>query len=452
MKAAISIRNLGKCYQVSDSRVRGPYRTLRESLAMATTQPLRRVLGRARQKDGEFWALRNLALDIESGEVLGVIGSNGAGKSTLLKILSRITSPTTGEVVINGRVGSLLEVGTGFHPELTGRENIYMNGSILGMTRREICRNFDAIVDFSGVESFLDMPVKRYSSGMHVRLAFAVAAHLDLEILLVDEVLAVGDAEFQKRCLGKMREVSRSGRTVLFVSHHMGVMASLCNRAVWLSSGVLREAGDCASVINSYMGSLSRASATPLLDRTDRSGNRRALISSVLLLDSSGSGTREISCGDPLTVEVAYTGRETLVNPSIHMAFYNDLGAPITFFSTTYSGDVFAKAPSTGHFLCRIPELPVAPGRYLVNVCLQENDQDVDHIAGAAEFQVAPGSFFPTGRVPPASCGQLLCRHTWTVAATATTPRRVVGERNLAALLPASECEHMPSAAAGNYR
>ncbi len=428
MSPAISVRNLGKRYSVNHAAARAPYRTLRDSLVRAATAPLRRLRGEAKNDTEQFWALNGLTFEVQPGEVIGVIGSNGAGKSTLLKILSRITAPTVGEVQINGRVGSLLEVGTGFHPELSGRENVYMNGSILGMSRREIQRNFDTIVDFAGVGPFLDTPVKRYSSGMHVRLAFAVAAHLNLEILLVDEVLAVGDAEFQKRCLGKMREVSKSGRTVLFVSHHMGVMASLCERAVWLSAGTLREAGDCATVISSYMSSLSRASSTPLLEREDRSGNRRALIRQVSFLNSAGGVINEICCGDSMTVAIDYTGGEPLVNPSIHMAFYNDVGAPITYFSTTYSGDAFTKAPSSGSFHCEIPELPLATGRYLVNICLQENNHDVDVVAGAAEFNVAPGPFFRSGRVPPSSFGQLLCRHAWALSGSPESALKPTGE------------------------
>lgn len=261
---AISIRGLGKRYRVNHAVERASYRTLRDSLARAATAPLRRLRGETNGASGEFWALKDVTFDVQPGEVVGIIGRNGAGKSTLLKILSRITSPTTGEVKINGRVGSLLEVGTGFHPELTGRENIYMNGSILGMSRREIARKFHEMVAFAEIERFLDTPVKRYSSGMYVRLAFAVAAHLDPELLVVDEVLAVGDAEFQKKCLGKMHTVAQAGRTVLFVSHNMAAVRALCSRAVLIVAGRVERQGDAADAVAAYHASFETFGRTEL--------------------------------------------------------------------------------------------------------------------------------------------------------------------------------------------
>src|SRR5208337_1198653 len=244
---AVSVRGLSKSYIIAHNSERPT--NLREAIV----DRLRHPLGNGEQDHEMFWAIKNMDFDIRSGEVVGIIGRNGAGKSTLLKILSRITWPTTGEIDIHGRVSSLLEVGTGFHPELTGRENVFLNGSILGMSRREIKQKFDEIVDFSGVETFLDTPVKRYSSGMYVRLAFAVAAHLNPEILVIDEVLAVGDAEFQKKCLGKMSDVARQGRTVLFVSHNMNAVQSLCSRCIWLQSGAVAGDGEARSVIPDYL-------------------------------------------------------------------------------------------------------------------------------------------------------------------------------------------------------
>ncbi len=257
---AIRVENLSKLYRIGGKQEK--YRTLRDTLSDAATAPFRRVRsafqrnGQARTEDNTIWALKDVSFEVKRGEVVGVIGRNGAGKSTLLKILSRITEPSSGRAEIHGRVGSLLEVGTGFHPELTGRENIYLNGAILGMKRAELERRFDEIVDFAEVEKFIDTPVKHYSSGMYLRLAFAVAAHMETEILLVDEVLAVGDAQFQKKCLGKMGEVAQQGRTVLFVSHNMGAVRSLCNEGLLLDSGRLNQHGDISGTINAYYVSI----------------------------------------------------------------------------------------------------------------------------------------------------------------------------------------------------
>src|SRR5687767_9125874 len=263
MRTMVSIEGVGKRYRLQHHHESLPYHTLRDSIAAAAAAPFKWMNGSRPPAvtTDDFWALRDVSFDVGSGEVLGIIGRNGAGKSTLLKILSRITEPTTGRITLDGRVASLLEVGTGFHPELTGRENIFLNGAILGMTRQEIRRNFDSIVEFAEVERFLDTPVKRYSSGMYVRLAFAVAAHLEPDILVVDEVLAVGDADFQKRCLGKMHEVSRGGRTVLFVSHNMAAIQALCSRGIWLDRGSVAADGTAADSIRRYLASSASAAA-----------------------------------------------------------------------------------------------------------------------------------------------------------------------------------------------
>jgi lipopolysaccharide transport system ATP-binding protein len=270
MKPIIRVENLGKQYRLGGPQE--PYLTLRESLADVARAPWRRW--RARGADApQVWALRDVDFEVAAGEVVGVIGRNGAGKSTLLKVLSRITEPTRGRVELYGRVGSLLEVGTGFHPELTGRENIYLNGAILGMRRQEIARVFDDIVAFAEVEQFIDTPVKRYSSGMYLRLAFAVAAHLEPEILLVDEVLAVGDAQFQKKCLGKIGEVAQGGRTVLFVSHNMAAVQSLCGKALLLTRGQVAQFGAVKEVVSGYMREADTGDAPELFARAKRSGS-----------------------------------------------------------------------------------------------------------------------------------------------------------------------------------
>jgi len=253
-KPIIEVKNLSKQYTIGE---RAPYGSFREEIMQALAKPFRRLTSshssRFTSNDNTIWALKDVSFEVQEGEVLGIIGRNGAGKSTLLKILSRITEPTAGEIRMRGRVGSLLEVGTGFHPELTGRENIFLNGALLGMQKEEIRRKFDEIVAFAEIEKFLDTPVKRYSSGMYVRLAFAVAAHLEPEILIVDEVLAVGDAQFQKKCLGKMGDVAKEGRTVLFVSHQMGAVAQLCNKAFLLDRGEIVQTGSVQNVVNYYM-------------------------------------------------------------------------------------------------------------------------------------------------------------------------------------------------------
>jgi len=308
---AVSVEGLRKYYRLGQ---REPYRALRDVLAGAFTAPLRRARRRPRRVEG-IWALDDVSFELRRGEVLGLIGANGAGKSTLLKVLSRITAPTEGQVVIRGRVGSLLEVGTGFHPELTGRENVYLNGAILGMRKAEIDRRFDEIVDFSGIARFLDTPVKRYSSGMQVRLAFSVAAHLEPEILLVDEVLAVGDAEFQRKCLGKMHDVTRQGRTVVFVSHNLAAVRSLCSRALLLEKGRLLFDGETDEAIERYLGrGGGRGTAVVEGDRLEERVAKRRLYGAeplfrcdrIAVLDEAGLPASSFQSDEEIRVAVDY--------------------------------------------------------------------------------------------------------------------------------------------------
>lgn len=307
----ITIEKLGKKYLLGERGRASGYRRLSEDLLDAVKRPFRRKVAPANDKapSNDFWALENVSFDVQEGEVVGIIGRNGAGKSTLLKILSRITDPSAGRVRLRGRVASLLEIGTGFHPELTGRENIFLNGAILGMTRAEIRKKLDEIVNFAEVEKFLDTPVKRYSSGMYVRLAFAVAAHLEPEILVVDEVLAVGDSAFQKKCLGKMGEVARGGRTVLFVSHNMGTIISLCEKAVWLDAGRVKLSGGSKEVVGRYAteGSLRQAEAEVSPGQRIQ-GNGPARIERVGLFDLENQGKFEFLIGEPFEVELTYFG------------------------------------------------------------------------------------------------------------------------------------------------
>jgi lipopolysaccharide transport system ATP-binding protein len=303
-----------------------------------------------------IWALKDVSFDVQPGEVVGIIGRNGAGKSTLLKILSRITEPTSGRVELNGRVASLLEVGTGFHPELTGRENIYLNGAILGMRRHEIKRNFDAIVDFSGIETFLDTPVKRYSSGMYVRLAFAVAAHLDPEILIVDEVLAVGDAEFQKRCLTKMQTVARSGRTVLFVSHNMSAVMDLCDRAVLLKAGSVQMIGETTAAVNTYLPQGLANSVDGIVpDAAERIGTGEARVRRVVLKNSAAVIVPDLYLGESFRVALEYEALEPITN------------AHFGINVSTQDGGTLASAQTTDY---RLPGISVSRGHHVAEACL----------------------------------------------------------------------------------
>src|SRR5213592_4233831 len=301
---AIRVENLSKRYEIGAAKRR--HDTLRDQLADGL-KALFRNNGQPRQRKESIWALKDVSFEIKHGEVVGFIGRNGAGKSTLLKILSRITEPTAGHAEVRGRVGSLLEVGTGFHGELTGRENIYLNGAILGMKNAEIDRNFDAIVAFAEIDKFLDTPVKHYSSGMYVRLAFAVAAHLEPEILVVDEVLAVGDAAFQKKCLGKMGDVAREGRTILFVSHNLPAIEKLCQRAVIISAGQIVKQGDPVECIAAYLGSKeSPSSAVDLLRYPRHDPRLTPVLAELELLNRDGEPSASFGCGEAVTFRVAY--------------------------------------------------------------------------------------------------------------------------------------------------
>ena len=306
MATAIDAQGLGKRYRIGE--LQAAYGTLRESLSHAA----KRFAGQeSRRSREEIWALRDVSFEVQQGEVLGVIGRNGAGKSTLLKVLTRITSPTVGRAAIRGRVGSLLEVGTGFHPELTGRENIYLNGAILGMKRREIQQKLPEIVDFSGVSQFLDTPVKRYSSGMYVRLAFSVAAHLEPEILLVDEVLAVGDAEFQARCLGRMEDLGDTGRTVLFVSHNMQAIAQLCDRALLLEGGSIARDGRSEEVVAHYLQTAAGAGSSRTWSADEAPGDDLVRLRSVRIVDPEGQTVDYVDVRRPVGVELGFAVLES---------------------------------------------------------------------------------------------------------------------------------------------
>ncbi len=353
---AVSVRGLSKSYTIAEQGERAT--TLAERVVRLARNPFQRPPTKT------FWALRDLSFDLAKGEVVGIIGRNGAGKSTLLKVLSRITEPTSGEVDLYGRVGSLLEVGTGFHPELSGRENIFLNGAILGMTKAEIRRQFDAIVAFAAVEQFLDTPVKRYSSGMYVRLAFAVAAHLNPEILIVDEVLAVGDAEFQKKCLGKMKDVSNEGRTVLFVSHNMGAVRALCTQVVHLAGGKVKSISNAVDGVASYLKEAA------VLQKDTYEGVNGAKLSNPRFYHLNGE-----EAGSTLEFGKSYQLKMSVGSPqplrsALVVAIYDDEGTRVSSINSLEEGCDFWDVSKVKELVCEVPNLALIPGNYQITIDL----------------------------------------------------------------------------------
>ncbi|MBF6559876.1 MAG: ABC transporter ATP-binding protein [Candidatus Binataceae bacterium] len=422
MESIIKVEKLGKRYAIGR---REPYRTMRDSLTGAVTGPLRSLRARLSRNGGgapaasnnHLWALEDVSFEVAPGEVLGVIGRNGAGKSTLLKVLSRITEPTTGRVELYGRVASLLEIGTGFHQELTGRENVYLSGAIMGMRRAEIARKFDEIIAFAEIEDFVDTPVKRYSSGMYVRLAFAVAAHLEPEILLVDEVLAVGDLAFQKKCLGKMGEVARFGRTVLFVSHNMAAIEALCTRCLRLSGGRLAAAGDPLAVMSGYVAEGLRPGAgTAALDvHPGRRPGDTPTMTRVELRGADGAAAGAIRIGDPLEIRVAYRAQRPL-RPVLGSVIRTGHGAAVFCVSDRFCGQLAECAPrAEAMVVCRVERLMLIPGTYAINLWLGDATGDFDVIFDAIAFEVLPADLTGTGRLPPPNLGAVFCEANWSI-------------------------------------
>ncbi len=379
---AIRVENLGKRYRIGTRQAR--YATIRETVTDLATAPLRRLrhLGQPTPAEETIWALKDVSFEVKHGEVLGIIGRNGAGKTTLLRVLCRITDPTEGYAEIHGRVGSLLEVGTGFHPELTGRENIHLNGAILGMKKAEIERKFDEIVDFAEIEKFLDTPVKRYSSGMYVRLAFAVAAHLEPEILLVDEVLAVGDAGFQKKCLGKMEDVAKEGRTVLFVSHNMIALRNLCPKAIWLEGGHISEGGPSQDVVSNYLKLLAtNVYEQAWDDRAKAPGNDKVRLHRVWIEPDDGTGDAGMPRETPLTVGVEYWHLDPTAQLHVTLqvyveqqivAFTTSSGLDSGWQGVTHSGGLVRST-------CRIPAHFLNTGQHRINVHIVRDRSTVIH-------------------------------------------------------------------------
>jgi lipopolysaccharide transport system ATP-binding protein len=360
---AIRVSHLSKQYKLGGPQE--PYHTLRDAIVNSLKAPIK-IFHKAPPVEG-FWALKDVSFEVEPGEVVGIIGRNGAGKSTLLKILSRITSPTEGTVELHGRVGSLLEVGTGFHPELTGRENIYLSGSILGMKRREIDARLDDIVKFSEIEQFLDTPVKRYSSGMYVRLAFAVAAHMDTEIMLVDEVLAVGDAQFQKKCMGKMEDVSKGeGKTVLFVSHNSNAITSLCNRALWVNEGKITEDGEAKKVVGDYLGQIQKG-----FEFGQVSGKEKIIIKKILLKNQKGEKTNNFLFGEDLILELFFYAPEKIIKPKFWIAVGSQFGS--LFGANMLLDDCSPEyIEKEGRIICIFHKLPLLAQQYTISLGIRD--------------------------------------------------------------------------------
>ncbi|MCE9644884.1 MAG: ABC transporter ATP-binding protein [Chloroflexi bacterium] len=420
MSTVISVENLSKNYRLGQIGTGTFSRDLEVWWAKmrGKPNPLLRIGDKdhGNRDDEELWALKDVSFRVQQGEVLGIIGRNGAGKSTLLKILSRVTAPTSGRVKVKGRIASLLEVGTGFHPELTGRENIYLNGAILGMSRKEIERKFDEIVDFAEVEKFIDTPVKRYSSGMYVRLAFAVAAHLDPEILVVDEVLAVGDAEFQKKCLGKMGEVAKEGRTVLFVSHNMAAVKQLCSQGILLNFGVIREMGPVDEVINQYLDIFNRTNNVNLLERADRFGSSIFRFTKIQLKNSTGKVVNHIASDEPVEFSIQYTSPETkpLRNVSISIRIEDELGQYVFTLATEFTGNDFPELPSSGVIVCRVPAIQLVAGEYMVFLWCAINGETSDMIENATRFYVDQSDVYNSGKYPVKhKHGIFIVPHSW---------------------------------------
>lgn len=417
MSTAIEFERIGKLYRLGTITTG----TLRQDLQRWWTVRIRRqedpwmrvgeVNDRGTQGRGDIvWALKDINFKVEEGDVVGIIGKNGAGKSTLLKILSRITTPTTGTIRARGRIGSLLEVGTGFHPELTGRDNIYMNGAILGMSKEEIRRKLDAIVDFSGCERYIDTPVKRYSSGMLVRLGFSVAAHLDPEILVVDEVLAVGDAEFQKKAIGKMQEVSRGeGRTVLFVSHNMNAVRNLCKTGIILQDGQLACSGPIDSVVSHYLAEQHHRSAVPLTDIADRQGNGAVRFTDLQLCDGMGNRCSCCATGSELQITVCFRSQTTIPAPSrsqINVVFKDLMGNKVCWLSTRLLRDNIDFR--SGRAVFRIPQLLLSEGRYTFNLYCDVEGILADWLQDVGELDVVLHDYYGHGRSIPEGQGPMV--------------------------------------------
>jgi lipopolysaccharide transport system ATP-binding protein len=389
MKPILEIKGISKKFKIG--RQAEPYLSLRNSLT--------NIFQNSKSKYEDFWALKDINFNVEHGESIGIIGKNGAGKSTLLKILSKITPPTQGRIISRGRMASLLEVGTGFHPELTGRENVFLNGSILGMKKKEITARFDEIVDFAGTEKFLDTPLKHYSSGMQLRLAFAVAAFLEPEILIIDEVLAVGDAEFQKKCLGKMESVSKSGRTILFVSHNMAAVENLCSKSIFLKGGQVKTVGPSQEVIQQYLslaeGQLIGHTGELILNSDE---SEKPLRKVEILCDGRNSSTIYMGCR--LEIRVHFKGVAPFESPLLGLVIRDSQNIPMLGINNKHYGATSTHPVSEGYISMTIPYLPLFEGIYQVDVHFGNAFRDIEILRDCFQITVEPLNFNEQGEFP----------------------------------------------------
>lgn len=398
-KPIIEIHNLSKAYNINhEAKAASGSITFRDTIVGVFKKPGQLFTGRKLKKE-KFWALKDVSLDIQPGDVVGLIGKNGSGKSTMLKILSRIVEPTEGKIIMRGSAASLLEVGTGFHPELTGRENIYFNGSILGMKKKEIDSKFEEIVKFSGVEKFLDTPVKFYSSGMYVRLAFAVAAHLEPDVLIVDEVLAVGDAEFQKKSLGKMRDVTKDkNRTVIFVSHSMDAIQSICNKCIWLQEGQIVKSGDVAEVVDAYMHSATQTDSKPIAERKDRQGTQKVKCEDIVVTNTVAED-RSIR----LQLKVENTSKDTFGEAKLSIDVYDQAGIHVGSLVNHLNNNKLTFNPGKNIIDIKLENINLVPGIYSLNIFLasdQYNTEIFDWIEGAVSISIPAYDYYGVGFPP----------------------------------------------------
>lgn len=417
---AIQACGLSKRYSLQRVASSVEYHTLSDRIVELGRWPWKRLMGNhARTEHEWFWALRDANFEIRQGEVVGIVGRNGNGKSTLLKLLSKITSPTEGYADLTGRVCSLLEVGTGFHPELSGSENIFLNGSILGMTRREIQKKFDEIVCFSEVEQFLHMPVKRYSSGMRVRLAFSVAAHLDPDILIVDEVLAVGDLAFQQKCIHRMSEFASTGRTILFVSHNMPAVESLCQRTMLVSGGRIVADGPTNEIVPKFIRSMVRSTAggdqaeTDLRVHPRRARNAKEILNKLRILDGAGNLSTGLSLGETCAFEIGFQSQGLPRGLSFCITLNTSQGHRVCVLHSRIHARMVTDGEQSGLVRCAVDELPLLPGEYSVDVSVGTWDQVLDSVEGAAHISVLPSDYFGTGELPNSQQGMWALKCEW---------------------------------------